>query len=60
MENFKPLSEYLDSLPEPNTLYEKFLVWISDLIDDYTIWKMKRRTRCKFYKELKNESNNKT
>ena len=32
-----PLQEYLDTLPDPATFREKFLCWLSNLIDDLSI-----------------------
>ena len=46
-ERFKPLSEWLDSLPEPKTPWDKFICWLSNLIDDITIRKSERRMKRK-------------
>ena len=44
---FHPLQEWLDTLPEPATLYEKLLCWWSNVIDDISIlkWKVKMRVK---------------
>ena len=42
---FKPLQEYLDSLPDVKwwQFRTRFIIWWSDMIDDYHIWQYNRR-----------------
>ena len=35
--NFRPLQEYMGTLPEPKTLHEKIVCWWSNLVDDASI-----------------------
>lgn len=45
--NFRPLQEYLDTLPEPKTFREKVVCWWSDFIDDVKIVRMRIRQAIK-------------
>ena len=44
LNKFKPLQEYLDSIPEPKwwQFRIRFIVWWSNIIDNYNIRKHKR------------------
>lgn len=46
-DDFMPLQEYLDTLPDPVTLREKLLCCLSNLIDGISIkkYKIKRRNK---------------
>lgn len=46
-DKFKPLQEYLDSIPEPKwwQLKTRLIILWSNLIDDITIWKWNRKHR---------------
>ena len=41
LDNFIPLQEYLDSLPDVKwwQFRTRFIIWWSDMIDNYHIWK---------------------
>lgn len=45
MKHYKPFYEWLESLPEPETPWEKFVCWLSNTIDDFSIRKAERRLR---------------
>lgn len=42
---FKPLQEYLDGLPDVKwwQFRTRLIIWWSDMIDNYHIWKYNRR-----------------
>lgn len=46
-DNFKPLQDYLDSIPEPKwwQFRIRFVVWWSNLIDSYHILRAERRMK---------------
>lgn len=46
-DKFKPLQEYLDSIPDPKwwQLKTRLVIWWSNLIDDITIWKWNRNKK---------------
>ena len=46
-DKFKPLQEYLDSIPEPKwwQFKTRLVIWWSNLIDDIAIWKFNRKHR---------------
>lgn len=41
----KPLTEWLDTLPEPETIREKAVCWWSDLVDEMLMLKAKIRVK---------------
>jgi hypothetical protein len=45
--NYKPLREYLDSIPNPKwwQFRARFVVWWSNMIDDYHIRKWERKRK---------------
>lgn len=45
--DFKPLQDWLDTLPEPVTFHDKLLCWWSNIIDEILIlkWKVKHEKR---------------
>ena len=38
-ERFVPLIEYLDTLPKPKTIKDRFACWLSNAIDDLSVLK---------------------
>jgi len=45
MDNFKPLQEWMDSIPEPKwwQFRTRFICWLSDRIDDHNTRKHERK-----------------
>lgn len=54
MDHFKPLQDYLDSLPEPKwwQFRTRFIIWLSNRIDEHKMKKAGQKMKDKRFSQM--------